>query len=55
MLSLQDISKHPSIIYFSSGYAMKAREIDNDDEYKTDFETLIRLELAIVEQWLRCW
>ena len=29
---------------------MKAREIDDDDEYKTDFETLIRLELAIVDQ-----
>ena len=29
---------------------MKARKIDDDDECKTDFETLIRLELAIVEQ-----
>ena len=29
---------------------MKAREVDDDDEYKTGFETLIRLELAIVEQ-----
>ena len=29
---------------------MKARKIVDDGEYKTDFETLIRLELAIVEQ-----
>ena len=49
VLYIQDIFKHTSITYFSSGCTMEARETDDGDAYKTDFVTLIRLELAIVE------
>ena len=50
VLYLQYISKHPSITCFSSGCAMESREIDYGDGYKTDCVTLIRLELANVEE-----
>lgn len=53
MLYLQSISKHPSVTYFPSGWAMEDDDDSNDD--KADFEMLLRLELAILVEWFRYW